>query len=448
MKGSSGKRSVSNSGKSVPIFSELERKDWMVILLITVYIITFFKPVVSGDGFGYHAMLEGVFKDHTINLTDQQRYNNISGMEIVKNFSETSIYNTHFFFGLPFLSSPIYVSSLFLDDFGIFNIKDAFFLEERGDILIRLASIPVTSVLIFYMGLFACFFLLKRYFSRDKAWIAILIMFFSSPLIRYAAYDLSYTQAIETGLMCILIFLFFRDSRKEYMGIILGLLSTIHYYSILFSLPFFVYYFYKKRKCDALRIFAWMLPFLVSILIYNSIIFGGPLTTGYDEHLAESGLFIPVHVNELFFDMDRGIIFWTPAVLLSLFGLFFMKGDKRYVLILLFLLQVYVQSSILGWHSAWGFGQRHFTMFFPIYCIGLVRFFENRPKIRYIFYILTIYTILMYFAFLAYPPIEYVTGSSISAPDYWAHLASPGDLSNLPGMVFKKIGMMRFIFET
>jgi hypothetical protein len=429
-----------NLQKSIErFFSTFEKKDYIAILIITIYIFTFFKPVVSGDGFGYHSILEGYLRDNTMNFTQQQRYNEIANMGIILHYNNTGLYNTRYSFGTAVLSSPIYAMSLFLDDYQVFHIKDEFFLKERGDILIHLASIPITSIIFLYTGLFITMFILKKYYSKKYAWLAIILVFFFSPLIRYGVYDLSYTHAIEVGLMSILILLFLRDSRKEYMGIVLGILATVKYDLVLLVIPFIFYYLYYRRWKDVLRLIAGFAPFVVLILVYNTMIFGSPLSTGYNRELIISGVY-PVHFLDITFNIDRGILWWTPGILISLFGLLLIKDDKKWVFLSLFSILYLFLSFFWFYHSAWGFGNRYFTLFFPLYAIGTAKILKDRPKYRYLLYASMIYTIIIYFVFLVYV-------KDVSILHMWNHLLNPQDMAKMPGLVFEKTGIVRFLFE-
>ena len=91
----------------------------------------FFKPVISGDGFGYYVILEGAVRDQTLNLTDQARYNEITLGETVWLHPVTKKYVSQYAPGLPLLSTPFYAASLLLDDISFFHVKDEFFLRER-----------------------------------------------------------------------------------------------------------------------------------------------------------------------------------------------------------------------------------------------------------------------------------------------------------------------------
>lgn len=429
---------------SKKFFSNFEKKDYISLLIITIYIISFFKPVISGDGFGYHAIMEGVFKYHTLNLTNEMRFNEISpNEELIQFYNETGMYASHHFPGMAFISAPVYMTSLFLSNFEFFHIKDEFFIKERGDILINQASIPITSIIFLYAGLLATLFLLKKYYSKKYAWLAVLLVFFSTPLIRYSVYDLSYTHALEAGLMSILILLFLRDSNKVYMGILLGMITLLHYNSAILIPPFLIYYLYQKRKEDVLKIIIGLLPFMLFIMTYNTLVFGGPFSTGYTAEFEnpETSIF-PIHFFQMFFDLDRGILWWTPAVIISSFGLLLMKDrGKKYLFISLILLNIYFMSSFQGWHGAWGFGHRFFVIFFPLFCIGTVKILEEAPKYRHLLYFSAIYTILVYFMFLAYTP------TPLSILPIWSNLLSPQHLIDLPALIFTKIGIVRFLFE-
>jgi hypothetical protein len=418
-----------------------------------MYILIFFKPVVSGDGFSYHAIMEGLVRDHTLNLTNQRGYDNFSGMNDIELYNKTGIYNVHYFPGLSLVSSPIYMVSLFLDDFPVFHIKDDFFLRERGDILIHMASIPVTSLIFLYAGLFLTLFLLKRYYSKKYAWMVVLLVFFLTPLVRYGAYDLSYTHAVEVGFMSILVLMILRDSRKELIGLIIGFLSILKYSHVVFIVPFIGYYLYRKEYRDVLRLLAGFAPFIVFILVYNTLVFGGPLSVGpiYEYQLSVSSFFAGF-LWEMIFGRG-GILWWSPGILISLMGLIFIKDRKtRFLLISIFLIYAYVIGCFEGWHSGCGYGNRYFILFFPIYCIGLIHLFKRFSASRYrnlfcaLLVLLVAYNLLLSLSFLAFPP-DCQRVVPVSVLDYWAHMTNFQDLANLPDLIFKKIGIIRFLFE-
>jgi hypothetical protein len=115
------------------------------------------------------------------------------------------------------------------------------------------------------------------------------------------------------------------------------------------------------------------------------------------------------HALDVLFSTEHGLIFWTPLLVLSLWGLIAMAvegdgaGERRGVtdppalagprisarwmatcLLAAFLSQVYVAGSVESWSVAGAFGQRRFLGLTLIFCVGLAAFLTRveRPAMR------------------------------------------------------------------
>ena len=420
----------------------LNRNELLALLLISVFIVLFLKPVISGDGFGYYAQLEAIYRDETINLVNQVKYNDYFGAEIII-WSETAQkYVTRYPPGIAIFSAPLYMVSLFLDDFPIFHIKDDYFIAERGDILIHQLAVTLTSLIFVYIAFLLTLLILKE-LNFGKSHVVLATAFFGTPLVWYATYGLSSTHAVEAGLMSVLVLLILKDSKKLYMGILIGLLSIVRYTSIIFALPFVIYYILSRKFKELLVFIAGIIPFGLFILYYNSLQFGNSLLFGYDKSIN-----IAFHVFDIFFNLERGFLVWTPLILIAIIGLFYFnfKGRNNFPVKWIFLsfiaLYVIIYGFIDAWHSGWAYGNRYFTVFFPIFAIGIAAFIDRFRNLKPLIYLLLVYAFIVFLLFIAATggiPSPYILSANIG---YWF---ADGNIANFISLLIQKISFVRFM---
>jgi hypothetical protein len=82
----------------------------------------------------------------------------------------------------------------------------------------------------------------------------------------------------------------------------------------------------------------------------------------------------PVYVTEVLLSPQRGLLLWSPLVLLALLGLVLLFRKQRalsVVLVLMFVLQVLMNASLHDWGGGWAFGMRRMTELYPVWVVGL-----------------------------------------------------------------------------
>lgn len=431
---------------------EINKQDLAALAIITLFILIFFKPVIAGDGFTYYALLQGIVDDHSLNLEKQAKayaeLENTSGMHMtgwLRLDPNTGRYVTDHSFGFSMLAIPAYSASLVLDDFRIFHIKDEFFLKTRGDILIHMASVAFTSYVFLYLGLLVSLLVIKKFYSKKNAALVLLLLFFGSPLLRYATYDISYTHCVEIGLMALIVFLFLKEKNPAWIGFIAGLLTAIRITSGIFFLPLIAYYAYRRKFMDAGKLVAGAIPFILLLMAYNTIQFGGPFTTQFNEGIASQAsqsFYLPVHFIDLFLSDLNGFLLWTPLLVIALAGLFFNKSynGKKWVFIAMVLSYLLFYSIVPYWWEGLSFGHRAFLVFLPIFMIGLSEVAERKPKLIPLLVALAVFTMVLYLFWLAFPPDSASLFSNLS--NWSQHLAE------FPKNLVDKVGFVRLIFET
>jgi tetratricopeptide (TPR) repeat protein len=81
-------------------------------------------------------------------------------------------------------------------------------------------------------------------------------------------------------------------------------------------------------------------------------------------------------ILKILFSGFNGLFSWTPITLIGIVGLgFWMRNrEKRktaIILLVLFSLQLYLNSVVYDWHGSWGFGMRRFLDCLPIFILGI-----------------------------------------------------------------------------
>ncbi|MFH1751747.1 MAG: hypothetical protein ABH821_02315 [archaeon] len=427
---------------------ELNKNDYIFLIIILVFILLFFKPLITSDGVGYYALTEAIFKDHTLDLANQERLDTANNTNVIEFNPITNKFVSKYPVGLALIQGPLYSLSLVLDDFSIFHIKDEFFLQERGDILIHQLAMALTHLILLFIALIGSIVILKKYFSKGldkkKFWLiplTVAIVFFGSSFLRYATYDISLTHAVEAGLFTILI-LFLLKKSSNYTsyasGLLIGFLTLIRYTSALFFLPLTVYFIIKKQYRNLALTLTGFIPFVLITLVYNLVQYGSPFSIGYG---FSEGTFaiIPVHLLQILFDPARGLLFWTPLLIAGIIGLFYLRHEKKYLFLGFILMYLLFYGGYTWWEGAWGFGNRFFLVFFPLIVIGLFELIKRFKYALHVSIILMLYTFLLGLMFTAFVVEPISLWNNI---DYWL---LQGNILSLPQLLFEKLGIIRFL---
>ena len=424
---------------------KFSREEWLALAAIGLFILLFFKPVVSGDGFGYYVILEGAVRDGTLNLSNQLPYNEVAGGEEVFWVEKTERYASQYAPGLPLLSVPAYAASLALDDFGLFHVQDEFFLKERGDILIHQASMAVTSLVLAILA-FTVSLLLCREMGLKQGGVALALAFFGSPMVRYASYDLTYTHAAEAGILALALYVFWKGRPAWQSGALLGLMTLVRFTSAFFFLPFLAYYAWKKDWQGVKGMVLGGVPFALLLMAYFSVQFGSPFSTGYTSNPgfdAKNFTFLPLFLDRVLFSLEGnppGLLWWTPLVLLSFAGLWLLKDDRKWVLLGIVLMMFYATASFFEGTTGFSFSNRYFAALFPITAMGVAVLLEKGREWGKAAWVFGAYGFLL---FLFVFPIDW--GHFAGYGEVLSYWLVQGHLLQLPGALFEKLGFIRLL---
>lgn len=131
---------------------------------------------------------------------------------------------------------------------------------------------------------------------------------------------------------------------------------------------------------------AILVPILASFAVFAVIQlahFDSLLQTGYEGE----GWTVPflTGFTGLLFSFGKGIVFYSPLVLLAAFGLFtlYRQGIKDLSLLAIGLLVVHllIYSSWWSWHGGWSWGPRFLVPSLPLFMIGLLPWLRSQSSL-------------------------------------------------------------------
>ena len=88
-------------------------------------------------------------------------------------------------------------------------------------------------------------------------------------------------------------------------------------------------------------------------------------------------------VWQVLFSARHGLISWTPLIAFSMAGIVWMSIRKFSIgipILIVLLLQLYVNSVVSDWWAGWGFGGRRFLDLIPFFILGTAFLIKELPK--------------------------------------------------------------------
>ena len=414
------------------------RKEVFSLAIIAAFLALFFSPVISGDGFGYYSVLEAIGKGGSLDFAEQARFNEISGKPIIEFNEGAGKLVSKYAPGPALFSLPLYSFSLVLYQSGAFNIADEFFVGEKGAPLINQMGLTLSALIFAVIAVVFSLKTVKKFFPT-KSWLLILAAFFGTPLLWYATADLAYSHAFEAGLMALLVYAILKKPDSRLQGVLVGLLTITRYSNALFALPLIAFYLVKRKSRDAAKLVLFAAPFALFLMAYFAVQFGSPFSSGYEAGFQSV---LPIHLLEVLFDLNRGILWWTPLLVLGIAGLFFFHREEKWLLLSFAGLNLWLYSSWVSWHGAWGFGNRFFAILFPVSIIGLGSLLSAKPRLKWPIIACAVWTLALFAMFLAATP-ELL--NVLDLPGLLGYWIGDGRLLELPVRFLAKVSFARAI---
>jgi len=298
----------------------------------------------------------------------------------------------------PFLV-PVHVAMVALAKAGM-NVKTDGFSNPY------VLTAALATALYGFLGLCVSFRFARLYLAEMWAFLATLGMWFASSLPVYMYFDPFYSHAHSVFAVAVFLWYWHRTRPARTMGqwVTLGLLSglmlDIYYLNIaILLLPlleslrrYWQAWQAPGRDWNALhRLFLANLIYSVvtlvaflPTLITRKIIYRNPFEFGY-----EPSSWLHPAIWQPLLSSNHGLLSWTPIVLPSLVGLFFLRKYDRELAaysLAAFVAMYYIVACHPDWHGISSFGNRFFISLTPFFILGLSVFLQeasrwfNRPR--------------------------------------------------------------------
>jgi hypothetical protein len=149
----------------------------------------------------------------------------------------------------------------------------------------------------------------------------------------FLAYVYNYSPDAFGALFAVVALIFLLDGKSLGAGLMAGLALVAKPAHILFVVVGLTAAWLQGGRRDAKRFGAGVLPAMAALMIYNAILFGGPLLTGYDRILEADPVprtvsqrndftlvDAPSNMMWQFLDEKHGLLYTAPSVLVGLAG--------------------------------------------------------------------------------------------------------------------------------
>jgi hypothetical protein len=367
-----------------------------LIILLTVFING--TPFIFGDGYGYYHSAKSLSTEGTFTTATEPDYFEYTGHAVFRD--ERGQYSTIYpvgnsLFWLPGLSiSKVFNNSLESTDY---------YTTFNGHSIYDGISILLTASVVLFLSMILVFKTLRRAgFSQKNAFVSIILVYLAQYIFSYLWYYPSYSHIYELFSFSLLLYLFQRVvSNDEHVyeflfGVSIGLLTLTRVVDVVLAVPFILYLVYDKRFKTLLFTIAGGIPTAIIFFYYNTIVYGSPLSLGYSNDRGGQLSFENFNLFNLLFSDVRGLLIWSPLILVSIAGLVWGVRKLKLLFILTSISAVLLLGVYTFWPNWWGgdsLGQRFFIVLAPVFILGLSNVIsilrsKNNKGLRYLGYIL------------------------------------------------------------
>ncbi len=354
------------------------------VLILGVFLFTIIAggyngKFITGDGQGYYAYLPALFIYHdpqfSFSMDMQEKY---YGKEHVADFRKKigDRYVDKYFSGVSLLWIPFFLLA-----------HAGSLIQGNADGYSILYQWAIALAAIFYLGL-GLFFLLKLLatygVSGKFAGVVAVMLVLGTNLSYFMVFDASYTHvysfAMITGFLFYLRKVLHSGEKKDlYLAFLLwGILTAIRPVNALtiLAVPFLSERFHTMKK--ALGILSFKRFFIVILILLPVVIYQmgwWKIQSGHWivwSYVGESFDFAKPHILPFLFSYKKGLFVYTPLLLLSFPGFWYL-GKRSLLaavsLILFLLLVVYVLSSWNPWWYGMSYGSRPMIDYYAFFMI-------------------------------------------------------------------------------
>ena len=368
-------------------------KKYLIFLifcsLVLFFIINIPTPIkVHGDGVFYYGWATSMIFDHDIDITNQlqqtESYDFYSRYFLDHNIkTQTHLTPNPYAFGTALLWMPfIFITTVVYHLVGIY---DADLIAQSGYSDVYLFVLNFTTWLWGSIALIMIYKTLKYYFNTRISFIATSTLWLATPFVYYQFFEPSMSHTASIMMSSIFLWYVVQSIHKQkisYMmiGSIIFLMIAVRWQNIVFivaMLPVVVHFFSRRIS----------IKLFMTVVLSTSIFF--VIQSYFWKILYDAYVIIPqgshfigtsFYFMETLFSTNRGLLVWSPIIMISLIGAFFLYKKQPYIAracILAFLLQWIVNSLLSDPGGGDAFGGRRFISTIPFIAVLLGAFVKH-----------------------------------------------------------------------
>ena len=356
------------------------------------------------------------YKDYAgdISVINNHTYSNKAPLSSFIVYPFYSLYRS---FGLPELKDttlkqyPIYIWAYKAPD-GIVHTPDG-----RGFVFAKSATVLILGDILcgaipFVITLLLSLFAIKKANFKISPVVVVMMSFYASFLFAYAG---TYTGHVLSGVFALTGYIFLKKKRYILSGIMVGLAMAVEFpVGVLVPVWALLIYLNEKKFSKPVLFGLGLIPGMIIVLYYNYHLTGSITKTPYNFEVhqqktdsQELGFNFPTFQAfwGLVFSTYRGVLFYTPVLILLLFyvfkngyeNTFKVAKDKmklaggwiKNYLLMTVIAYLILYSSYYQWPGGWALGPRYLIPMVMIVLYEGVIYISSRKISPYFFYGLT-----------------------------------------------------------
>jgi hypothetical protein len=370
-----------------------------IAITILIFLINFIFVGfgVFGDGMGYYAPLRSLWFDGDLKVTNEYDFfaNSVSKFGGTPRTTDPLPEYSKYTIGLGLILSPFYfLGHLTASGLNILGID----VETNGLSWSYEFFYCLGSVALGITGLIIAYRAARHYFSRFASLVAVVGVWFATPLTFYLTLETSMSHAVSQFLMSLFLFVcvvrpWLNDHRQQLLlGLILGLGTLVRPQDFLFIIVPIVFGLHGQLKPLLNKNYLKAIVLIISIALllqipqvfvylwqYGKVEYIPYLREGSDLGYQASFNWFNPQLSKVLFSGYRGLMTWHPLILLAVIGLVILTCKLPILgssLLAGFVVQLYLISAWWSWWQGASFGSRMFSNCSFIFVFGLAALWD------------------------------------------------------------------------
>jgi len=345
--------------------------------------------IVHGDGARLYAHLRSIWFDGDFNTANElEHYFNYHGSREPVEIITTST-------GYAWNHTPVGCALLWSPFFFLGHATAVRMSGSGTGIAVDGYSPPYTLAIAIgthvycFLGIILLFLVCSRYFSTFASLLAVLTTWLASflPAYLFLYPSMSHAQSFFSVSFFIWLWLKARERGRVLhwclLGAAAGLMALVRAQNIIFlCVPILGALGGARQILPVRRLSGVLLMGACALIVFSPQMYVWKLTYGSCLTIPQGAGFLhwarPA-AREVLFSSRHGLLSWTPALILGFAGLpGFLKRERLLGLSLLMvlILQLYLNSIVDDWWAGTGFGARRFDNCLPILALGMAASYE------------------------------------------------------------------------